>query len=674
VPSGSEVDRRGDRGLSGPAPKAPGAGSTEPLTLFGTGSARRADPVARPTHGGGRPEGRVVRVLPDEPAIDKTFDYVVPDRLAGPVAVGARIRIALGPRRVGGWIVEVDVEPAPGVTLRPVAKLSGHGPTPELIELARWAAWRWAGRPATFLRTASPERVVMHLPPSASSPSPAGSSPRRHAHQPDADITATDPWMASSSPADGAPRPDAEAATTDPWGASRRGSTTVRRLAPAADVASVVADVASPGNALVLCPNLRIVHRVARRLREAGVAVAVHPDDWARGAAGATVVGTRAAAWAPVGDLAAIVVVDEHDEAHAQEQAPTWNARDVAVERARRAGIPCVLMSPCPSLEALAAGHLVLPSRGEERGGWPIVDVVDRRDDDPRTGLISERLVTVLRDRARRVVCILNRTGRARLLACAACGELARCETCDAAMTQPERGTLTCPRCASSRPVVCAACGGTRLKLLRQGVSRVREELEALVGEPVAEVSSTSSSTSSGASEEDRPAASARVVVGTEAALHQVGRADVVAFLDLDQELLAPRYRAAEQALALVVRAARLVGGKRDGGRLLLQTRVPHHEVVLAALHGDPDRVTQAERERREMLRFPPVTAMAEVSGAAAEAFVDALGHPPAVEVLGPADDRWLLRAPDHETLSDALAAAPRPPGRLRLAVDPLRV
>ena len=92
-------------------------------------------------------------------------------------------------------------------------------------------------------------------------------------------------------------------------------------------------------------------------------------------------VGTRAAAWAPVGGLAAVVVVDEHDEAHQQEQAPTWHARDVALERAHRAGVPCVLTSPCPSLEALAESPVLVPSRAEERAGWPVVDVVDMRRD-----------------------------------------------------------------------------------------------------------------------------------------------------------------------------------------------------------------------------------------------------------------------------------------------------
>jgi hypothetical protein len=105
-----------------------------------------------------------------------------------------------------------------------------------------------------------------------------------------------------------------------------------------------------------------------------------------------------------------------------------------------------------------------------------------------------------------------------------------------------------------------------------------------------------------------------------------------------------------------------------------VQTFVPRHEVVQAALHGDPARAARSERARRELLRFPPVTAMCEVSGPAAPAYVERLGAPLGVEVLGPSDGRWLLRAPDHRTLCDALAATERPAGRLRLAVDPPRV
>src|SRR5207244_4313890 len=106
---------------------------------------------------------RVVRVLPDVAAIDRPFDYLVPGRLEDAVAVGTRVRAVLHGRRVGGWVVADRVSPPGGVRLRPLSSVSGRGPAPEVVELARWAAWRWAGPMASFLNTASPPRSVRQL-------------------------------------------------------------------------------------------------------------------------------------------------------------------------------------------------------------------------------------------------------------------------------------------------------------------------------------------------------------------------------------------------------------------------------------------------------------------------------------------------------------------------------
>lgn len=564
------------------------------------------------------------------PALGRAFDYLVPDGMDGRVGVGSLVRITLHGRRVGGWVIGLDSTPPDGTILQPLSKVTGWGPPPDLVGLADWAAHRWAGRPVAFLRTASPPRAVTGVP---------------------------DAWTPSHPvPTTGDQLAEAAFSTNGVW------QPTVLRLAPGADRFPLVLSACRRGDALVLLPSVGDAESLGVRLRRAGVPVAVMPDEWAQARGGATVVGARSAAWAPVVDLAAVLVLDEHDEAHKQEQTPAWHARDVVVERARRAGVPCVLASPCPSLEALEAGRLVTQPRSVEREGWPIVDVIDRRQDEPgRAGLYSPRLVELMRGGGR-VLCVLNRKGRARLLACAACGEMAGCERCGAALGQTEPGTLTCLRCDLSRPTVCAACGGTRMKLLRVGVTRAAEELAALARTEVVEV--TGESVPGSLSE-------ARIYVGTEAVLHQVPQADVVAFLDLDQELLAPRYRAAEEALALLARASRILGGRRRDGRLVLQTRLPEHEVVQAALHADPSRVSAAERQRRRILGYPPSTAMAAVSGAAADEYV--LGVE-GVDLLGPRDGTWLLRAPDHATLLSALEQAPRPAGRLRLDVDPLRV
>lgn len=564
--------------------------------------------------------------------MEKTFDYLVPDRLQDQVRVGTLVRVALAGRRVGGWVVALHHEPPPGVDLKPLAKVTGVGPPAELLALARWGAWRWAGRVAPLLVTASPPVAVPALP----------APPRR--------------WTAPVS--------------VDPLAAAAVGgegpTRCVLRLPPGADQLPVVLAACRHGPALVVVPEHDRARVLAARLRRAGVPVALHPRDWASGAAGATVVGTRAAAWAPVGGLGAVVVLDEHDEALKEEQTIAWHARDVAVERARRAGVPAVLVSPAPSLEALEWGPLLTPSRNDERAGWPILDVIDRTTDDPwRRSIVSDALGRHLRS-GRRVVCVLNTPGRARLLACAACRVVARCERCRAAVAQRADGRLACGRCGLDRPLVCDACGASRLKVLRPGTARVRDELEAAAQRPVVEVTA--------ARPVDEPVPEATIYVGTEAVLHRVPAADVVVFLDLDAELLAPRYRANEQALALLVRAARLVGGRDRGGRIVVQTSVPRHEVLDAVLHADPGRLAESERQRRASSRMPPAAALAAVSGPAAPTFVEHLGQPGAVEVLGPVDGRWLVRADDHRTLCDALAAVPRPSGRLRVEVDPLRI
>lgn len=602
---------------------------------------------------------RVVRVLPDVPAIDRAFDYLVPDHLGDQVRVGTMVRVPLSGRRVAGWVLEVDATPETERSLAEVTKVVGHGPPPEVLDLCNWAAWRWAGRTTTMMRLASPDRVVPAVPPVRVRP-----AARRPAQLPgDASLS---------------------------MGAGAH----VVQVAPTADPLGPALAAAALGQALVVVPQVDSVDRVARGLRSAGAAVARWPGDWAAAAAGATVVGGRSAVFAPAPALSAIVVIDEHDTAHQSESSPTWHAREVAVERARRAGVPCLLVSPCPSLEALSAQlpdggrdlwsppgptapatpRIELPEPAEavsvaqRRSGWAPVTVIDRRGEDTgRSGLYSSRLVEAIRttlDGDGRVVCVLNRTGRAQLVVCRSCGTVADCEVCGTALHLDDQRRLGCRGCGTTRPAVCAECGATALASYRPGVTRAREELEALVREPVEAVTASAFDERS----------SARVLIGTDAVLHRAGRADLVAFCDLDQELLAPRYRAAEETLTKLVLANRLLGGRAHGGRLVLQTRAPEHDVVQAALRGDPRIVSGAEAARRRLLRLPPAAAVAVLGRAAAAAYVERLGSPLGIRVQGPEDGTWVLRAEDRDLLLDVLAAVERPPGQLRLQVDPPRL
>ena len=571
-----------------------------------------------------------MRVLPDVVGIDRAFDYVVPtsweaDGRAERVVVGSMVRIPLAGRRVDGWVTAVEVEPESGVRLVELVKLRGMGPSPELLDLAGWAAWRWAGRRVAFLRSASPERMV------------AAAAKRR-------------------------PRDPVPAGPRDVFDdAFDHGVATVR-VAPDDDGLGVALAACRRGDALILTADTARARHLAVALRRAGISVALAPDEWAAAAGGATVVGTRSAAWMPMPDLAAVVVIDEHDERFKEERTPAWHAREVALERARRAGVPAVMTSAVPSLEALRAGPLLRRDRSIERDDWPIVGVLDRRDEDPtKSGPFAADLRRHI-DGDRRVVCVLNRTGRARLLACAACGELARSDDGGQIMRLVDDELVSADG-SERRPVVCTGCGSTTLKMLRMGVERAREELEAFLGEPVDEITAAS---------EQRP--QRRVAIGTEAVLHRIDRADVVVFLDFDQELLAVRQRAAEQAMAMISQAARLVGGRGSGGRVVVQTRQPEHEVILAAGRGDPSLVAVAERDRRRPLRLPPYGAQVSISGEGAAALIDSFGTVEGVQVRGPLDDRWLLRAESHAPILDRLAEIERPAARVRIDVDPLRV
>ncbi|MFM7064883.1 MAG: hypothetical protein ACKO04_15560, partial [Actinomycetes bacterium] len=381
--------------------------------------------------------------------------------------------------------------------------------------------------------------------------------------------------------------------------------------------------------------------------------------------------------------LSAVVVLDEHDESLQSEQTPSWHARGAAAERARRAGVPCLLVSPCPTVDALAVaggGAPVQPVRGGrayERSGWAPLQVVDRRGEDTgRAGLFSEAFVAAARrtlEAHERVVVVLNRTGRARLLACRSCGALVTCDQCDAVVRSETVGTLECSRCHTVRPAVCRDCGSTALSLLRLGVDRAAEELEALLRRPVTTLTRKAGGTGAARAVGER-AEPGQVVIGTVAALHGVPTAGLVAFVDLDGDLFVPAYRAAESALGMLVRASRLVGGRSRGGTVLVQTRHPEHEVVVAALGADPSVVSAAEWRRRELLGFPPAATVAVVGRAGAPELVSRLGRPPGVEVLGPDDGQWLLRADRPADLLDALSAVERPSADLRLWVDPLRV
>lgn len=574
----------------------------------------------------------IVGVVPDVTGLDRVFDYVVPADLVDRVDIGTRVRVVLNGRRIAGWVVRFGPEDgSPVVSLRPIEKVSGIGPDADIVSLCSWASERWcAQRLRPFFVTASSPTMV-------SRPAPRFRTSVR---------------AEPSSPA-----------ATD---LLQRGGG-VLRLPPSDDQMPAILSAARLGSALVVVGGVDHARVLAARLRRTGLTVALMPDDWAAARGGVDVViGSRATAFAPCPDLCAVVVIDEHEESLQEERAPTWHARDVVAERARRAGVPLLLISPCPTLDATYSRTVVAPPREREHNSWPTVVIADPGDEPPwKRSLLSSDLIAALRNPAQRVACVLNVKGQARLLACRSCRALVCCEVCGGSLGEDQDGQLSCRVCLTTRSRLCAVCGSTTLTRVRPGVARLQEELQAAAQRDVLAV------VAGGGQSVDDTAGD--VFVGTEALLHRVRRIDVVAFLDFDAELLAPRFRAGEQAFALLARAARLVGTRRGGGQVVLQTTLTDHPVVQAAVQGDPSIVSDYEMQRRESLGLPPFSALAIVEGAGAEQFVTALGGTSVT--VAQYRDKWLIRATDHTVLSSACAAVERIPGaKIRIEVDPPRL
>lgn len=618
-----------------------------------------------------------ISVLPDVTGIDRQFSYLVPADFD--VSPGMIVRVNLAGRRVRAWILDDWVDVPEGIALKPILAVASLALSDSLIELARFASWRYAGRLRPFLLAGSPPRLLRERDLSATSQS---------AYVPETDLDSADPVVALTR------------ALVEHGGG-------VMQLPPNAQRLSVVEaafnSLRSPTNQvrslLVIVPERRDAQVLSDRLGRRGHRCAVLPEDFARAYFGESIViGTRNAAFGPIRDLAGIVVLDGQAESYVDERAPTWSAVVVAQERARRAGVPCIVTSPAPPLTLTGEVEPATLSRNIERMNWPALEVIDRRSDDPRSGLYSYGLAEIIRGALcqddRPVVCVLHRTGRLRLLACNSCGEIARCEKCQGAMRQveapgglddagkPQATPLVCSLCGENRPMICAMCHSGTLRTLRVGVARAAEELSALVGEPTKLVTARPQKEVTTSSE----VADARIVVGTEGVLHRLRAASLVVFLDFDQHLLAPRFSSSEEALNLLALGGRLVGARGHhhattySRRLVIQSRLPNHEVLRAASEGDATSLRTFERSRRREAHLPPYSALAIVSGEAAGQFAERLKADDEMEVgeFGAhgtgGHERYLVRAKSTEDLCNALARREEIGPGLRVEIDPRSV
>jgi primosomal protein N' (replication factor Y) len=413
---------------------------------------------------------------------------------------------------------------------------------------------------------------------------------------------------------------------------------------PLASALHVVAELARDGSVLVVCPTQRMAVMGAAALRRRGFTTALVPDDWDAAKSGVDIViGARSAVLAPCAGLSSIVVIDEHDELHHEERAPTWNAPHVARERARRANVPCVLTSPVPSAAAMQVESDVAKVSLEEVQ-WPTISIVDL-DDVPVSGsLLSSELLESATTPGLTTVCVLNTKGKARLIACKSCRAVQACGECSSLLTQSDDGELFCVRCQTAAGSVCVSCGRTSFVVPRGGVSQLVSQVVKSTRNPVVEVTAESDDTWTKGS----------VFIGTEAVLYRIPSTDAVIFADIDRDLGAPRITASREVLSLVARAARIVGAK---GRVVIQTRQPQHLLLQALAATDPSTALlgwmQKDIAQRQAFSLPPFSSMVRVNVAAPKSLDDV---PSLAGVdIAREDDALILKSIDGDAMTAAI-------------------
>ncbi|MFX4292176.1 primosomal protein N' [Streptomyces bohaiensis] len=631
----------------------------------------------------------VARVLVDKGQLhlDRLFDYAVPEALDADARPGVRVRVRFGAgerggRREGGGLINgfvverVARSDFPG-TLAPLAQVLSPEPvlTPELLTLCRSVADRYAGSLADVVQLAVPPRMaraeraaVPEPPPRPAPPEPGGwQDYRAGAAYLDALTGGRAPravWNALPGPG----WPDELARAIAATLAGGRGALAVLPDGrAAARVDAALNALLGPGHHVLLTADAGAESRYRRWL-------AVH-----RGAVRA-VVGTRAAAFAPVRDLGLLALWDDGDPNHREERAPQPHAREVLLLRAVAADAGLLLGGHSRTAEAAQlvaggwAGELTAP-RATVRERAPAVRTLEERDDARDPAARSARLPSHAWETVRGaladgpVLVQVPRRGYVPRLACDRCRHPATCAHCPGPLQSP--GGDRTPRCGwcgrETEVWHCPECGGGRLRASVVGARRTAEELgRAFPAVPVR----TSGRDHVLDTVPDRPA----LVVATPGAEPRVedGPGYAAALLLDGWALLGrPDLRAGEEALRRWLNAASLVRPAPAGGSVVVVLAEPTARPVQALVRWDPAGHAERELGERAQLGLPPVTRLAAVTGPpeAVTRLLRASELPDSAQVLGTTDveppapggrpPRRGTRPPQGETWQRALVRSP---------------
>ena len=548
--------------------------------------------------------------MPDVPsfAVDDGFWYSIPSHLADEVVVGSLVRVPLSGRRVRGWVVELG--DGPGRALKEIAGLSGTVPVFDgpMFRSLLWMAIHYVAPVAVLLSKATPPNL----------PKKAG------------------PWELSPE------APDSDHPLTEVTAVAARGG----KVPAQAIVGSWREGEWIPGlgpvltagrSAMVVAGSAAEVRQVATaaRSRFGEAVVEASGDDNARlteawsdsQVAGRLLVGTpRVACW-KVSDLSVVVVLEEGRRSMKERQTPTLHVRETVRARSLLEGVIPVFLGPTPSVETLSGGSEVRKVGGR---AWGLVEVVDRSDEPPGSGFLSDRVKAALRATAtqgERCFVFTHRRSGAASMRCVSCRAIRSCGRCGALLGRVEE----CPRCGASVGP-CVRCGSVEFEEMGTVPQRLVAEINRSLGRTVAAV---------------HPADNL-VTVGTERDLASLPMVTLSVAADADGMLMGPGHRQSEEALRQLARVAGAVR-RGTGARMMVQTSHPDSDLMSALRRGDPIPYLERVLVSRAREGMPPAVEMIalELRDKVPEGVDGDLESLPATTVLGPAavdeGKRWLL-------------------------------
>ena len=411
----------------------------------------------------------------------------------------------------------------------------------------------------------------------------------------------------------------------------------------------------STSQVLLLVPEINLTPQLERRVRayfpekkmvvlHSGITEKERGIAWYEAVTGKAqiVLGTRLAALAPLPNLSAIVVDEEHDPSYKQQDGIRYSARDLAIWRAHDVKIPILLSSATPSLEtwlAAKAGRYEYIRLDQRAQGahLPKVHLINTRDPrnqyspgdsgkpkekSPITKTLAYAISQNFRDKKQSLI-LINRRGYAPVLSCGACTWLSKCQQCSSYMVMHRAGALgkrpvlSCHHCGLVKaiPSHCPNCGNADLKTLGQGTQKIEDAIEEMwPDQRVLRVDTDSSRSSKGAEElfQEIHEGKVDIVVGTQmiAKGHDYQNIGLVGVLDADGRLFSQDFRAAERLFAQLVQVAGRAGrsGKdgQAGGDIYIETQYPESAVFQYLLRHDVDGFLSHTAKEREEAGLPP--------------------------------------------------------------------